>query len=71
MITINVHNIKSMTARQVDNTSWLEVADSHGSLLALFMDFNIALELAEAFEDLRLIDTDEPEPVSPADSGGL
>ena len=55
MMTANLHNIVTVRAGRGGDSTWLDVEDSKGNSVALFMPFAAALMMEKAFEAARAL----------------
>ena len=52
--TINLHHLKSVRAASAGNTThWLEMESRDGSYVAVFMPYEVACAMADAFRAAR------------------
>jgi hypothetical protein len=49
-INVNLHKVTAVSARRSGDTAWLHVECRDDSYLNMFMPYEVALAMAEAFE---------------------
>ena len=57
-MSANLHGITSMTAHKCGSTSWLTINNATGDHVTVFMDYDMATEIADLWEAMNR----EPEP---------
>lgn len=57
-INANLHHVDTMKADHRDGTAWLTIADARGNRFAIFMDYDMASEIADLWKHMNR----EPEP---------
>jgi hypothetical protein len=58
MMTAIMHGVSAMEAERGGNAAWLRIAARDGSAFTIFMDFDMASEIADLWEAMNR----EPEP---------
>ena len=58
--TTNLHHIDKMKADRAEGASWLTLSDSRGNSVTVFMDYDMASEIADLWTYMNR----EPEPLT-------
>ena len=57
-LSVNLHDVNTMTAARSGQHAWLTISDGKGQNVTVFMDYDIATEIADLWEAMNR----EPEP---------